>query len=237
VYRTIRAEKVIGTAASLTERVRARFPESGLLQVAEEILAVAREADDRCRQIQRPDVRLRVGVILLIVLGIAGVAAIVVVNVRMTDSIWDISNFAEASEALLGDIVFLGAAVAFLVTLENRIKRKRALNAINELRALAHIIDMHQLTKDPEMMLAPHPVTAASPARNMSGFELNRYLDYCSEMLALVSKIGALYVQSFPDTQALASVDEIESLTTALSQKIWQKIMILDRYVVRDRPP
>jgi hypothetical protein len=234
VYRTIRAEKVIGTAASLTERVRARFPESGLLHVGEEILSVAREAEDRCRQIQRPDVRLRVGVVLMIVLGIGGLAAVVVQNVRLNDSVWDISNFVEVSEALLGDVVFLGAALAFLVTLENRIKRRRALGAINELRALAHIIDMHQLTKDPEMVLGPHPPTQASPARNMSAFELNRYLDYCSEMLALVSKIGALYVQSFPDPQALASVDEIESLTTALSQKIWQKIMILDRYVARD---
>jgi hypothetical protein len=236
VYRTIRAEKVIGTAASLTERVRARFPESGLLQVAEEILAVAREADDRCREIRRPAVGLRVAVVLMIVLGIGGLAAVVVQNVRLTDSIWDISNFAQASEALLGDVVFLGATLAFLVTLENRIKRRRALAAVNELRALAHIIDMHQLTKDPEMVLGPHAPTQASPARNMSAFELNRYLDYCSEMLALVSKVGALYVQTFPDPQALASVDEIEGLTTALSQKIWQKIMILDRYVARERP-
>ena len=88
---------------------------------------MAREAEDRCRQIQRPDVRLRVGVVLMIVLGIGGVAAVVVQNVRLNDSVWDISNFAEASEALLGDVVFLGAALAFLVTLESRIKRQRAL--------------------------------------------------------------------------------------------------------------
>jgi hypothetical protein len=50
-----------------------------------------------------------------------------------------------------------------------------------------------------------------------------------------VSKIGALYVQSFPDSQALTAVDEIDDLTSGLSQKIWQKIMILDRYL--DRSP
>ena len=94
---------------------------------------------------------------------------------------------------------------------------------------------MHQLTKDPEMVLTQHPKTDVSPDRNMTPFELNRYLDYCSEMLALISKVGALYVQSFPDSQALAAVDEIENLTTALSRKIWQKIMILDRYTPRRR--
>ena len=134
------------------------------------------------------------------------------------------------------DLVFVGIAVAFLVTLETRLKRRRALDAINELRAIAHIIDMHQLTKDPEMVFPGQPWTSASPERKLTPFELNRYLDYCSEMLALVSKIAALYVQSFPDRDALAAVDEIETLTTGLSRKIWQKIMILDRYVRKDAP-
>ena len=235
VYRTISADEIIRTTARLVDRVRARFPDAGLARVADEILAVARETDERCRLIRRPNLPLRLGVVLLIALGIA-LGALVVRNVRMTEAVWDASNFAQASESLLGDVVFLGAAIAFLVTLENRVKRGRALAAINELRALAHIIDMHQLTKDPEMVLAHHAPTPASPARNMTPFELNRYLDYCSEMLALVSKIAALYVQSFPDSEALAAVDEIESLTTELSQKIWQKIMILDRYTSSGAP-
>jgi len=235
-YRRIGADEIIRTATRLVERVRERVPDSGLARVAEEILAVAREADERCRLIRRPNLPLRLGVVILIVAG-AGLAALVVRNVRLNEAVWDASNFIQASESLLGDVVFLGAAIAFLVTLENRVKRGRALSAINELRALAHIIDMHQLTKDSEMVLARHVSTSASPARNMTPFELNRYLDYCSEMLALVSKIAALYVQSFPDSQALAAVDAIESLTTELSQKIWQKIMILDRYSSRDAPP
>jgi hypothetical protein len=229
MYRTIRADKVIDTSARLVERVRERFPDSGLAKVADEIYEVARETDERCRLIRRPNLPLRIGVVMLIVGG-AVLAAMVVRNVRLNEAVWDASNFIQASESLLGDVVFLGAAIAFLVTLETRIKRNRALSAINELRALAHIIDMHQLTKDPEMVLAHHAPTRASPERNMTPFELNRYLDYCSEMLALVSKIAALYVQSFPDPQALEAVDAIESLTTELSQKIWQKLMILDRY-------
>jgi hypothetical protein len=236
MYRMIRADAIIRTTARLVERVRERFPESGLLHVAEEILAVARETDERCRLIRRPNIPLRLGVVFMIALGIT-LCTLVVRNVRMTESVWDASNFAQASESLLGDVVFIGAAVAFLVTLETRIKRGRALAAINELRALAHIIDLHQLTKDPEMVLGHHAPTAASPVRNMTAFELNRYLDYCSEMLALVSKVAALYVQSFPDAQALAAVDEIEGLTTELSQKVWQKIMILDRYSPAGPPP
>ncbi len=234
MYRSIHADKVIETASRLRARVHDRFPESGLLQVADELLGTARESQERCRSIVRPNVPLRMLVGLLLLGGTSGIVAIVLANVRMTESFWDLSNFAEGAEALLADLVFLGAGVAFLVTLETRLKRRRTLAAVNELRALAHVIDMHQLTKDPEMVFGRSLPTDASPARNMTAMELNRYLDYCSEMLSIVSKIGALYVQSFPDSYALTAVDDIESLTNGLSRKIWQKIMILDRYLDRD---
>jgi hypothetical protein len=233
MYRTIDADEVVSTAASLRERIRVRFPESNLARVAGELLEVAQETRERCRLIARPNIPLRIGVGALVVLG-ALALALVVANVRLSESFWDVENFVEGAEALVGDLVFIGLAIAFLVTLETRVKRKRALAAIHELRAIAHIIDMHQLTKDPEMVMTAESPTSVSPARNMTPFELNRYLDYCSEMLAIVSKIGALYVQSFPDAQALSAIDEIESLTTGLSRKIWQKIMILDRYTTRE---
>ncbi len=229
MYRTIDADKVVATASSLKARIHARFPESGLLRVAGDLLEVARESQERCREIARANVPLRIAVGLLLAAGLAGISAIVVTNVRLTESFWDLSNFAEGAEALLANLVFLGAGVAFLTTLETRIKRGRTLTAVNELRALAHIIDMHQLTKDPEMVFGRHVPTEFSPARNMTPLELNRYLDYCSEMLSIVAKIGALYVQSFPDAQAMSAVDDIEDLTNGLSRKIWQKIMILDR--------
>lgn len=124
--------------------------------------------------------------------------------------------------------MLIGASIFFLVTLETRLKRLKALKAIHELRSLSHIIDMHQLTKDPERVLAMGPATASSPKTTMTRFELNRYLDYCSEMLALTGKVAALYVQRFEDPQAVAAVNDIETLTSGLSRKIWQKIMMLN---------
>jgi hypothetical protein len=61
----------------------------------------------------------------------------------------------------------------------------------------------------------------------LGAFELGRYLDYCSEMLSLLGKIAALYAQYTTDSAALAAVDQIEDLTSGLSRKIWQKIMML----------
>ena len=63
----------------------------------------------------------------------------------------------------------------------------------------------------------------------MSAPELGRYLDYCSELLSVTSKLAALLVQYFNDEVLLGAVNEIETLTTGLSGKIWQKIRLLDR--------
>ena len=41
---------------------------------------------------------------------------------------------------------------------------KEALKALHELRSLIHVIDMHQLTKDPERLLSEHSRTDSSPA-------------------------------------------------------------------------
>ena len=70
-------------------------------------------------------------------------------------------------------------------------------------------------------------MTDVSPQIDLTPAELVRYLDYCSEMLALTGKLAALYVQNFNDMVALAAVNEIESLTTGLSRKIWQKMMVM----------
>ena len=48
-------------------------------------------------------------------------------------------------------------------------------------------------------------------------------------MLSLIGKVAALYAQRFNDPVALSAVDEIEDLTTGLSRKIWQKIMIINQ--------
>ena len=87
---------------------------------------------------------------------------------------------------------------------------------------------MHQLTKDPDTLVQVGTDTPSSPRRTLNRYELSRYLDYCSEMLALNSKLAALYAQNFDDPVVLASVDEVETLTTGLSAKVWQKIMILN---------
>src|SRR5262249_17237570 len=148
---------------------------------------------------------------------------------RKVELFSSVADFMQGLDAAINEIIVIGAAIYFLVGLENRIKRARALRGIHVLRSMAHIIDMHQLTKDPDRLTAARSDTPSSPPRQMTPFELTRYLDYCSELLAIISRVAALHVQHFQDPTTLSAVNEVEALVSGLSRKIWQKIMILDR--------
>lgn len=224
-YRHLDAQKIIDTVQRLKARIERRFPDSGLGKVAGELLHVAQETVGRTIWIQKPHLPLRAAAAVLS-LGIFALLALMLVHIRQF-RFDDYTNFIQAFEASISSVVFIGAAILFFVSWENRIKRRRALNAIHELRAMAHIVDMHQLTKDPESYFSPAAASVA-PRRQMTPFELNRYLDYCSETLALISKIAALYVQDFQDPVLLDAVDDIEDLVAGFSRKIWQKITILE---------
>ena len=226
-YRTLNAEILVERIAALQQRIAERFPQRNLNKVCAELLAVAQEARTRAVAISQPIWSLRLGVGGLVAL-LATAAVYAIPRVVLVESTqFGLSEFLQALEAGTNNLLLIGAALVFLVTAERRIKQKRTLSALHELRVLAHVIDMYQLTKDPERIIGRGPRTASSPKENMTSFELTRYLNYCAEMLSLIGKVAALYVQDFDDEVAVAAVNELEDLTTALSSKIWQKIMIL----------
>jgi hypothetical protein len=161
----------------------------------------------------------------LIVAGLILIGIIVAaVKVKLeTESLY---STLQGIEAGLNILIVVGAAVLFLVTLESRWKRQRALADLDELRSLIHVIDMHQLTKDPSGAATVTSPTPSSPKRTLPAHELVRYLDYCSEMLSLAAKIAALHAQSTKDTTVLEASSDLQQITANLSSKIWQKINI-----------
>ena len=233
MYRALDAEEIVATIERLSRRIGERFPASGLCGVSEELLQIARHAGDRAAAINRPQVLIRAVVYIVIALIIASLT-FALATAEVPAGVPGLAEMVQVIEAGINDVVLIGAAIFFLITFENRLKRGRALRAIHELRSIAHVIDMHQLTKDPAAILTAATDTDSSPIRKLTRYEINRYLDYCSELLSLTGKLAALYVQNFNDGTALTAVNEIESLTTALSRKIWQKIMILHSFDEED---
>lgn len=232
MYTELKLDRIVATIAQLQRRIAERFPDSGLSKVAGELHRLGSDEEHLLLRMRRPIWILRIGAAL----GIAGLLLIVAllgtVAFRVSTHVQSITDLLQASESAINDVVVLSLAIYFFLSLETRVKRTRALRALHKLRSIVHIVDMHQLTKDPEHVVAPARTTASSPERTFTRFELSRYLDYCSELLSLASKLAAVYVQYLNDTVVLDAVNDIETLASSLSNKIWQKIMILDAAVV-----
>jgi len=218
-YTQLDETQIIRTIEDIRDRIAARFPQAGLGRVCDQFLGVANEVA-RCEAyLRRPNWTLRA----LGGVAIAGLTVLLVtIGVLALQAPADMTagDVVQTIEAGVNDIVFFGIAVFFLMSIETRVKRRRALAMLHELRSLSHIVDMHQLTKDPALLESDG---------EMSPAELGRYLDFCSDILAMISKVAALLVQHFGDSVVLAAVNEIETLTNGLSRKIWQKITVLER--------
>jgi hypothetical protein len=224
MYRKLDPKKTIATLETLANRIEERFPGASLNLVCKEVSAIAAETCGRIAWVSRPYKAIRLAVFLVIA-GAVGLGWILIRRVRIQAEGFSI----EELEAGTNAVVLTGAALFFLFSLESRLKRTRILHAIDELRAVSHVVDMHQLTKDPSQLLSSGSNrTKSSPTRSLTPFQLTRYLDYCSELLSLIGKLAALYAQSTSDSVVLQAVNDIETLTNGISRKIWQKIMILD---------
>lgn len=218
---------VLNKIRLLKMRIEERFPHRNLPNVCEHLEQIAINAKTNADAIDKPIWSLRAGVIVLIVFAI-GALLFSLSNVNYSKlGIDTFADVVSVFESGLNQIILMFAGIFFLVSLETRIKRNKTLRILYKLNSLIHVIDMYQLTKDPERLLKNWKYTKSSPKECMSAFELVRYLDYCSEMLSLVSKVASLHIQNNNDPEMIKAVNNIEILTTGLARKIWQKIMII----------
>ncbi|MEI7054809.1 hypothetical protein WBG06_03245 [Nocardioides sp. CCNWLW239] len=220
---------VLDTAETLHGRIAARFPDRGLVKVAEELIDLIREssgAGDRLRK-RLLWTRAVSRVLILVVLALALGAIIWALATAFGDKTLTGVQWLPLMESTVNDLIFAAVAIFFLYTIPERLLRSRALRLLHRLRSLAHIIDMHQLTKDPERLRTGFTPTSASVRLTLDADQLIHYLDYCSELLSLVGKTAALCAEESQDNVVLATVSTVESLTVDLSRKIWQKIQVV----------
>jgi hypothetical protein len=225
-YSVLDSHHIIASLETLSKRIYERFPDSGLYQVSVQLLALARDAQEDSNWVARPIVLLRAVTVILVLVFVL-IIAWTLRSVDLPEQAPRLVELVQLIEAGINDVILFSAGIFFLVSAETRIKRRRALSSLHRLRAFAHIIDMHQLLKDPERVLYRGELTPSTPKIRMTPFELSRYLDYCSELLSLTGIIAGLYAQSSGDAVVVDAVSEIENLTNGVSRKIWQKLMIM----------
>ena len=237
-FRRLEPDKLTVTIERLNQRIAASFPERGLSRVSADLVKMARAASVRVERLQRPNWFLRVLPFLLTALVIL-LVWIVVTGLTFFDGIVsaplkkDLSDILEAFRQLFKHAAIpatvllpgplLLSIYAFVWTLERRWNQSRILRYLHEVRSIIHVIDMHQLTKD------PHIGASDGASEALAGDRLVLYLDYCSELLSLSAKVAALYAESSRDPLVISTVSDLGQITANLSNKVWQKINIVER--------
>jgi len=217
--RRLDPEKLTSTASQIASWLKGEFPQAHLTVVAEDVCKLTREATAKAGAIARPAWPLR----LLLLLLFAGVVFGLYQWVKQND----IRTVMKLADDMKFAGMYIVAAVVFLITLEMKWKRLRVLRAVHELQSVCHIIDMHQLAKDPS-------IERFREQRDDFGNALfyekvDEYLHACTALLAIVSKLGQLYIDRFPDPVATKAVNDFEETCTGLSTKIWSKIIYLNQ--------
>jgi hypothetical protein len=223
-FRHIEAGRLRETTTWLEKRIRATFPGRALGQLARDLGDLVGDVEERCAQIAKPDWPLRVlagtSIVLLFSLLVASFSR---VHWSTEKTTW--IELLQGIEAGLNELVMVGLVILFLTSLENRRKRKTALAGLRDLRGVAHVIDMHQMTKDPEIAIAR--MLDGEEIDRLTGAELELYLSYCADLLSIVGKAAALYGQVLDDAVVLATVDEVEGVSARAAGKIWQKMAMV----------
>ena len=128
------------------------------------------------------------------------------------------------AETAISDLVYAAIAIFFLWSFPERLQRSRLLNLLHQLRSTAHVIDMHQLTKDPEQLKPSFvPTVEEHEARHdpRPGRALPRLL---------LGDAQPGRQDRGPVRRGVARLGDprdrvdVENLTVGLSRKIWQKI-------------
>jgi fumarate reductase subunit D len=227
LHEPLEAPAVRETVEELYGRIEARFPKRGLLGVCGDLILLVEEVQNSAGQGQRQIrwVRFASRIVMAFVMVVTLLALLLALHdAFFDDNVKNSIDVLGLAETAISDIVYAAIAIFFLWSFPERLQRSRLLSLLHQLRSTAHVIDMHQLTKDPEQLKPSWVPTAKSTKLNMSRDQVERYLDYCSEMLSLVGKTAALCAEESRDSLILETVSTIETLTVGLSRKIWQKI-------------
>jgi hypothetical protein len=226
------ARYVEATVHRLEARIRARFPDRRLGNAARDlgtmVPAIHTGFDESKKRMRRVRNGSRAASAVIVILVLAALAF--ALHDAITTGTEHSFDWVPLVESLVNDLIFATIAVVFLWAFPERLERRSLLALLHRLRSQAHVVDMHQLDKDPEQARADYVPTSKSPTQRMNAEELHHYFDYCSELVSLIAKTAALCAERTSDAVVLHTVSEIETLAAQMSQKIWQKISLLPEH-------
>src|SRR5215212_7265754 len=109
-YRQLDQAQITQTLRRLRDRIGERFPDSGLANVAAELVTLSDEAFACVAFTRRPNWPIRIGVGVVIV-AIIAVVAVGALSIRVSGQVKSLTELVQMLESSINDIVFLGLAI------------------------------------------------------------------------------------------------------------------------------
>ena len=151
------------TIERLARRVAERFADSGLSRVAAELVRVADENQAVIAELRRPlwSVRAMTVFTIAMLVGLIIWAGLQLVHVVELGKV-SVADLLQAVDAGTNELIVLALGVAFLVSLETRLKRRTALAMLHRLRSIAHV---HGLRRSEAAVAEPRRPSEVSDIR------------------------------------------------------------------------
>ena len=208
--------RIIQTAENLARRVSDSLPKSTLAGLAVELAGIARATDVRVREAGRPIYAIRAASLLAIGSSLLGLWYLVG-HIHTRWEFGTITEVFESTDAGFNLLILLAGALWFLITLEGRAKRKKALAFLGELREFIHVVDVTQLYYTPDLY-------KTGPAASRTSLDLDHtYLLFCTEMLAVISNLAPLYTRGAAGDSIWRAAADVEMLANAIAAKLTSK--------------
>ena len=120
---TLHVGGVIKTVEQLRLRILDRFEDSSLGKVCGTLLKIARRTDARIAWIERPRWGYRILVGIFLIVAVTGLVY-AVCCAEIPDDRLGLADLVQMGESALNNLIYIGAAIVFLVSIETRAKRK-----------------------------------------------------------------------------------------------------------------
>jgi hypothetical protein len=242
---SIGSKGLADAAATLEARIRARFPASSLLANASWLRVLIGLAPGETAAYRRRFALLRMSFVLFS-LAAVGLCGFGVYRLNLNYKPDSVVELAQLIESGINDAIFLALGAYFLFRLEPWIKRHRMMVFLGTLRDLVHVTQLLQMNKDPERVVRPRAAATDSdgvahldsgkPADAFSNaFLMGRYLDYCLDLLTLISATAAFVGRDISDKPLRDGIWELEELCSSISSKISNKTLMLFNALVEER--
>ena len=213
---------IIERIETLSFRIHDRFPKSSLKEHSFLFRQFAKEFNDNIKSINKLSRWFKVWKILLIIVSVFLSSKLLLLLISQLSEPTNSEGSIPILDACFNMSFLFFGFFFFLMRLDTWYTRKKISLLLIELKNFIHVADMHQINKDPNHSHDDYIISDNSPSKNLTKFELQRYLDYTSEFISLTSKLSCLILdKSHADQEMISRVTEVVILCNGINQKIW----------------